>query len=545
MLIGLNTNSFATMIERPSVRKQKRLDYTALDAGGKLPPQAPEFEEAILGAIMLDKEALKDGMETLKAKHFYVDAHQYVYECMLDLYNENQPVDILTVTEKLKVKGFLDIVGGPYFIAKLTSRVSSAANMQYHAHIVIQKFIQRELIRISGTTITEAFEDSTDAFKLLDATEKDLYEVKNDGMKRSYQEISTIMNQAILQIEANVEKKDGLTGVPSGLKTLDHITAGWQKSDLIILAARPGMGKTALALSMLRNAAVDFQKSVAIFSLEMTATQLVTRLIASESGLNSEKLKKGQLEEHEWAQLHTKIQKLSKAKIYIDDTPSLPIFELKAKCRRLHSKHNIEMIVIDYLQLMRGEDRTNKNGNREQEISYISRSLKALAKELNIPIIALAQLSRDVEKRGGDKKPQLSDLRESGSIEQDADIVGFIWRPDYYKLSSDVYEHDKSMAEIMISKHRNGRTDNARVRYVSHLAKFENYEENYYPTDEEQGPKTVTLGSKVNTDSEDTISKTDMYQLGKTVLKKEEDWNPEDDDTETGANITEDGNPWE
>ena len=194
---------------------------------------------------------------------------------------------------------------------------------------------------------------------------------------------------------------------------------------------------------------------------------------------------------------------------------------------------------------MRGEDSTNKNGNREQEISYISRSLKALAKELNIPIIALAQLSRDVEKRGGDKKPQLSDLRESGSIEQDADIVGFIWRPDYYKLSSDVYEHDKSMAEIMISKHRNGRTDNARVRYVSHLAKFENYEENYYPTDEEQGPKTVTLGSKVNTDSEDTISKTDMYQLGKTVLKKEEDWNPEDDDTETGANITEDGNPWE
>lgn len=523
------------MIERPSVRKQKRLDYTALDAGGKLPPQAPEFEEAILGAIMLDKEALKDGMETLKAKHFYIDAHQYVYECMLDLYNENQPVDILTVTEKLKTKGYLDIVGGAYFIAKLTSRVSSAANLQYHAHIVIQKFIQRELIRISGNTLSDAFEDGTDAFKLLDATEKDLYEVKNDGMKRSYQEISSIMNEAILQIEANVEKKDGLTGVPSGLKTLDNITAGWQKSDLIILAARPGMGKTALALSMLRNAAVDFQKPVAIFSLEMSATQLVTRLIASESGLSSEKLKKGQLEEHEWAQLHTKIQKLSKAKIYIDDTPSLPIFELKAKSRRLHSKHNIEMIVIDYLQLMRGEDSGNKNGNREQEISYISRSLKALAKELNIPIIALAQLSRDVEKRGGDKKPQLSDLRESGSIEQDADIVGFIWRPDYYKLSNDGYEHDMNMAEVMIAKHRNGPTENAKVRYVPHLAKFENYEENFYPSDE---PQVVTYGSKVNTEDDHT-PKANLYELGKTMIAKDEEDNFRiDDDIDTGANIS-------
>ena len=218
------------MIERPSVRKTKRLDYTALDAGGKLPPQAPEFEEAILGAIMLEKEALKDAMETLQAKHFYVDAHQYVFECMIDIYNDNHPVDILTVTEKLKTKGYLEIVGGPYFIAKLTSRVSSAANLQYHAHIVIQKFIQRELIRISGQTLTDAFDDTADAFKLLDATEKDLYEVKNDGMKRSYQEISDVMEIAIKQIEANVEKKDGLTGVPSGLKTLDHITAGWQKS---------------------------------------------------------------------------------------------------------------------------------------------------------------------------------------------------------------------------------------------------------------------------------------------------------------------------
>jgi len=539
------------MIERPSVRKTKRLDYTALDAGGKLPPQAPEFEEAILGAIMLEKEALKDAMETLQAKHFYVDAHQYVFECMIDIYNDNHPVDILTVTEKLKTKGYLEIVGGPYFIAKLTSRVSSAANLQYHAHIVIQKFIQRELIRISGQTLTDAFDDTADAFKLLDATEKDLYEVKNDGMKRSYQEISDVMEIAIKQIEANVEKKDGLTGVPSGLKTLDHITAGWQKSDLIILAARPGMGKTALALSMLRNAAVDFHKAVAIFSLEMSAPQLVTRLIASESGLSSEKLKKGQLEDHEWAQLHSKIQRLSKAKIFIDDTPSLPVFELKAKCRRLHSKHNIELVVIDYLQLMRGEDSGNKNGNREQEISYISRSLKALAKELNIPIIALAQLSRDVEKRGGDKKPQLSDLRESGSIEQDADMVGFIWRPDYYKFSESGYETDPYMAEIIIAKHRNGPTDTAKVKYINTLARFDNYDENEaYNNIDEDGPKTVTFSSKVNTDGDDSISKTDMYAFGKSKLNEssdasappmppDEDWN-----IDTGANITDD-NPWE
>ena len=538
------------MLERTGVRKNKRPDITSLDAGGKMPPQAIEFEEAILGAVMLEKEALKDAMETLQAKHFYVDNHQHVYECMLDLYNENQPVDILTVTEKLKVKGYLDIVGGPYFIAKLTSKVSSAANLQYHAHIVIQKFIQRELIRISGQTITDAYDDSSDAFKLLDATEKDLYEVKNDGMKRSYKEISNIINEAIGLIEANVAKKDGLTGVPSGIKTLDHITAGWQKSDLVILAARPGMGKTALALTMLRNAAVDFQKPVAIFSLEMSATQLVTRLIASESGLSSEKLKKGQLEEHEWAQLHSKIQKLSKAKIFIDDTPSLPVFELKAKCRRLHSKHNIELIVIDYLQLMRGEDSNNKNGNREQEIGYISRSLKGLAKELNIPIIALAQLSRDVEKRGGDKKPQLSDLRESGSIEQDADMVGFIWRPDYYKLNDAGFETELNMGEIIIAKHRNGPTGEAKVRYIPHLAKFENWDDNPYNGAEESGPQTVTYSSKINTnDSEDSVSKVDMYKLGLNQLQNNE--NPEQGDadwlnnSDTGANITEDEHPWE
>lgn len=535
------------MLDRPISRKPKQTVVTSLDAGGKIQPQAVDFEEAILGAIMLEKEALKDAMETLQSKHFYSDKHQYVYECMLDLYNDNQPVDILSVTDKLKTKGYLDIVGGPYFIAKLTSKVSSAANLQYHAHIVIQKFIQRELIRISGQTITDAYDDSADAFKLLDATEKDLYEVKNDGMKRSYKEISNIINDAIGLIEANALKKDGLTGVPSGIRNLDNITAGWQKSDLVILAARPGMGKTALALTMLRNAAVDFQKPVAIFSLEMSAAQLVTRLIASESGISSEKLKKGQLEDHEWTQLHTKITKLSKAKIYIDDTPSLPVFELKAKCRRLHSKHNIELIVIDYLQLMRGDESGNKNANREQEIGYISRSLKGLAKELNVPIIALAQLSRDVEKRGGDKKPQLSDLRESGSIEQDADMVGFIWRPDYYKLGES-FDGQQDMGEVIIAKHRNGPTGEAKVRYIANLAKFENWSDDPYGNTVEDGPTTVTYTSKMNTD----LDGPDMYQLGLNQLHQNDAPAAEPsasdnwlDDTDTGANITEDDTPWE
>jgi replicative DNA helicase len=279
----------------------------------------------------------------------------------------------------------------------------------------------------------------------------------------------------------------------------------------------------------------------------MSATQLVTRLIASESGLSSEKLKKGQLEEHEWAQLHSKIQKLAKAKIFIDDTPSLPVFELKAKCRRLHSKHNIEMIVIDYLQLMRGDDTGNKNGNREQEIGYISRSLKGLAKELNIPIIALAQLSRDVEKRGGDKKPQLSDLRESGSIEQDADMVGFIWRPEYYKLGDQGFDGDPNQGEVIIAKHRNGPTGEAKVRYIANLAKFENWDEDgYMGGGDENYSNVVTYSSKINTDGEDAgSSKLDMYELGKSVINK--DVPPSDDDwlNDTGANITDSSNPWE
>lgn len=511
--------NFANMLEKPLVKK-KRLDYSPIDSGGKLPPQAQDFEEAILGAIMLEKDALRDAIETLKGKHFYNENHQLIFDSMLDLYNENQPVDILTVTEKLKTKGSLELVGGPYFIAKLTSKVSSAANIQYHAHIVIQKFIQRELIRIAGKTMTEAFDEGTDAFKLLDETEKELYEVKNDGMKRSYKEISSIINDAIAIIESNQDKKDGLTGIPSGIRTLDDITSGWQKSDLIILAARPGMGKTAIALTMLRNAAVMFNKPVAFFSLEMSSAQLVTRLISGESEIPSESLKRGNLAEHEWAQLHTKIQKLSKAPIFIDDTPALSLFEFKAKCRRLHSKHNIEMVMVDYLQLMRGED-TGKNGNREQEIGSISRGLKALAKELNIPIIALAQLSRDVEKRGGDKKPQLSDLRESGSIEQDADIVAFVHRYSYYKGSEEAMQ-DESLSEVIIRKHRNGQPGEAKMHFLSHIGKFISFEENVGYGSDFGESQTITYKSRINTNHDESTPNNDMRKYGETLLKEED-----------------------
>ncbi|MBC7425316.1 MAG: replicative DNA helicase [Bacteroidia bacterium] len=500
-------------------------DVESLDVSGKKPPQAVELEEAILGALMLDKDALRDSMALLKHQHFYSPVNETLFEAMIDLYAENKPVDILTLTEKLRSKGTLESAGGPIYLARLTSRVSSAANIEYHIHIVIEKFIQREMIRISGKAIKDAYDETIDAFQLLDETEKNLYEVKNDGMKKSYQSISDVMSEAMSLIEKNADSKDGVTGVPSGLSTLDEITSGWQKSDLVILAARPGMGKTALALTMLRNAAVDFHKPVAIFSLEMSAAQLVTRLISAEAGISSEKLKKGNLEAHEWTQLHTKITKLSKAQIFIDDTPALPIFELKAKCRRLHSNHNIELVVIDYLQLMRGEE-GNKNGNREQEISYISRSLKGLAKELNIPIIALAQLSRAVEQRA-EKTPQLSDLRESGSLEQDADIVGFIFRPDYYKLSEgDQYNNEQGYSQIIIAKHRNGRTDNANVKFVSELGKFQNLDDNTFENAYENDvPLMRTVGSKMN--EEDDLP---------SFPKKDDDapWN-----SDTGANIIE------
>ncbi len=460
---------------KTDINSRRRVAKTApnqqiLDMG-KMQPQAVELEEAVLGALMLEKDALTNVIDVLQPQSFYKDAHARIFSAIQQLFTRSEPVDILTVTQELKKTGELDIIGGAYYITQLTNRVASAANAEFHARIIAQKFIQRELIRISTKTITDAYEDSSDVFDLLDTAEKNLFSIVEGNIKKNYDKMSTLIKKAIEQIEISKNKKDGLSGIPSGLTALDRITSGWQKSDLVIIAARPAMGKTALVLSMARNAAVDFGKPVAVFSLEMSSLQLVTRLISSESELPSEKLKKGNLEDYEFQQLNDKIKKLAEAPLYIDDTPGLSVFELRAKARRLKEQHGIELIIVDYLQLMTagGEGR----GNREQEIATISRSLKGLAKELEVPVIALSQLSRAVETRGGDKRPQLSDLRESGAIEQDADMVMFIHRAEYYNITED--ENGMStagVAELIIAKHRNGPINSAKTRYIGQFTKF-------------------------------------------------------------------------
>jgi replicative DNA helicase len=486
-------------------KNTRNIDLKAIIESGKVPPQAVDLEEAVLGALMLEKNAITVVAEILKPESFYKESHIHIFQSIKDLFSRAEPIDILTVTADLRKKGQLEIVGGAYFITSLTNRVASAANIEYHARIIAQKFIQRELIRISSEIQKEAFEDATDAFELLDSAERKLFEVSQGNIKRDYKQMNYVIKEAIREIESLKDKKDGLTGIPSGFSRLDRITSGFQKSDLIILAARPGMGKTAMVLSIARNASLLAEgkpRGIAIFSLEMSSKQLVTRMISGEAEITGEKLKKGNLAEHEWQQLNTKIARLNEAPIFIDDTPALSIFELRSKCRRLKEQNNIEMIIIDYLQLMRGDDANNKNGNREQEVSYISRSLKALAKELDVPVIALAQLSRASEKRGGSPIPMLSDLRESGSIEQDADMVMFIYRPEYYKISE--FEDETSthgIAELHIAKHRNGALDNVRLRFVHEYTKFQDLTEFEYATDPSMltdNPGTITISSKLN-----------------------------------------------
>jgi replicative DNA helicase len=460
-------------------RTKKRSALAALQQQysehGRVPPQAVDLEEAILGALMLEQNALTTVIDILKPEVFYKEAHQRIYSAIHRLFAKSEPVDILTVTNELKSSGELELVGGPYFITQLTNRVASTANIEYHSRIITQKYIQRELIRISSDVIRDAFEDTTDVFELLDKAEQNLFSVSENNFRRDYDSMQSLVREAIRDIETARDHEGNLRGIPSGYTDLDRITAGWQKSDLVILAARPGMGKTAFVLSMARNIAVDFNIPLAIFSLEMSSIQLVTRLISSETQLSADKLKKGNLENYEWEQLNAKIGKLVDAPLFIDDTPALSIFELRAKCRRLKAQHDIQMIIVDYIQLMStGGD--NK-GNREQEISTISRSLKALAKELNVPIITLSQLNRSVETRGGSKRPILSDLRESGAIEQDADLVMFIYRPEYYKIDTDEEGNStKGLAELIIAKHRNGALADIKMQFIDRYAKFTEWE---------------------------------------------------------------------
>lgn len=440
---------------------------------GKLPPQAIDLEEAVLGALMLEKDALTAVVDILLPDSFYKDAHKMVYEAILDLFNAGEPIDLLTVTNQLRKNGKLELVGGAYFITELTSRVSSASNIEYHARIITEQAMKRDMIRIASDIQKEAFEDTTDVFELLDKMEQSLFEISENNIKKNYVDMRSIMREAIIELESKKGQKDGLTGVPSGFTALDRVTSGWQKSDLVIIAARPAMGKTAFVLSVLRNAAVDHNRPVAIFSLEMSSIQLVNRLISSEAELDSEKIKKGNLADYEWQQLIHKTGKLTSAPLFVDDTPALSILELRAKCRRLKAQNDVQLIVVDYLQLMSGDSKGNNGGNREQEISSISRALKKIAKELSVPVIALSQLSRAVETRGGDKRPQLSDLRESGAIEQDADIVMFLYRPEYYGITEDEDGNSTSgVGEVIIAKHRNGSLENVKLRFIGKYTKF-------------------------------------------------------------------------
>ncbi|MCU0359872.1 MAG: replicative DNA helicase [Bacteroidia bacterium] len=439
---------------------------------GKLPPQAVELEEAVLGAMLLEREALSTVIDILSKEAFYKEQNGRVYAAMVALFNRSEPVDILTVTQELKRSGELELVGGAYYVSALTNRIASAANIEFHARIVAQKYLQRELIRLSTETIKFAYEDSTDVFELLDETTKNIFEILDSNVRKQHDKMSTLIAKALVEIEVASNQKEGLLGVPSGFTSLDRITGGWQKSDLLILAARPGMGKTAFVVSMAKNAAVEFNKPVAIFSLEMSSLQLVKRLISSETEIAQDKILKGNLDNHEFVQLNERIKKLSVAPLYIDDTPALSVFELRAKARRLKENQKVELIIIDYLQLMSGG--ADAKGNREQEISHISRNLKSLSKELEIPIIALSQLSRQVENRpGGSKRPQLSDLRESGAIEQDADMVMFIYRPEYYGMEVDENnEPTRGKAELIIAKNRHGALDTVKLRFIGQYAKF-------------------------------------------------------------------------
>ncbi len=487
-------------------------------SSGKLPPQAVDLEEAVLGALMIEKDALTAVVDILQEQSFYKEAHQRIYKAIINLFGKSEPIDLLTVTSELKSKGELEFVGGAQYLVRLTNKVNSAANIEYHARIVAQAAIKRDMINVAGNILRDAYEDTTDVFTLLDKTEQSFFEISEKNIRKNYMDAGAIVKATVKELDERKNNKDGLTGIRSGFTDLDRLTGGWQNTELIIIAARPAMGKTAFILSAARNAAVDGKSGVAIFSLEMSATQLMLRLISAEAEIDSNHLRRGQLDGGDWNKLHHNLKPLESAPIFIDDTPALSILELRAKCRRLKAQHDIQLIIIDYLQLMSAEGGVAKGGNREQEIGAISRALKGLAKELNVPVIALSQLSRAVETRGGDKRPQLSDLRESGSIEQDADMVMFLYRPEYYKITQDESGMSTTgVGEVIVAKNRSGNVDTIKLRFIGQYTKFCDLDGFYRPIESgandflspqidsahglssfEQPSGVVTLGSKAN-----------------------------------------------
>ena len=480
---------------------------------GKLPPQAVDLEEVVLGAMMIDKKGVDEVIDILQPEAFYKESHQLIFNAIISLFEKQEPIDIKTVSFQLKKDGNLNSVGGDYYLIELSQKVSSSAHIEFHSRIILQKFIQRKLISISNEIIEDSYDETSDVFDLLDKAESRIYDISQRNLKKNTQSAEDLVLAAKKKIE-EISKKEGLSGIASGFGEIDRLTSGWQPSDLIIVAARPGMGKTAFTLSMARNISVENNMPVAFFSLEMSAIQLITRLISSETGLNSEKLRTGKLEKFEWELLNVKVTNLENAPLYIDDTPSLSIFELRAKARRLSSQFGIKLIVVDYLQLMTLGS-SQKSGNREQEISTISRNLKALAKELDIPIIALSQLSRAVELRGGTKRPILSDLRESGAIEQDADIVSFLYRPEYYKIDEwDDEERSPALgqAEFIVAKHRNGGLSSIKLKFINSLGKFENLSSFENPFEYQ---------SKINTDKK--VNPDQAFESGSYRSEEEDD----------------------
>ncbi len=479
---------------------------TAEALGGKVMPQTIPLEEVILGALMIDRDAMSDIINILTPDSFYLNAHQDIFEAMQMLYNNSHPVDLLTVRDQLSKNDKLDEIGGVVYLVDLTNKVASAANIEYHARIVAQKHIQRELIRVSTSTINKAFDETKDVFELLDEAEQGLFDVTQNNLTKSYAALKDLVVKAKQDLEELSKKDIDVTGIHSGFTDLDRLTNGWQKSDLIIIAARPGMGKTAFTLNLALNAAKNYGNKIAFFSLEMSSIQLAHRMIAMESEVGSHKLRSGQLTDDEWRRINDTVERLNEVSIFIDDTPGLPIFELRAKARRLVMQQKIEMVIVDYLQLMSsGVDKSS--GNRQEEISKISRSLKSLAKELDIPVIALSQLSRAVEQRGGDKRPMLSDLRESGAIEQDADLVMFLYRPDYYGVEDDPMQ--KNLTEVIVEKHRHGKTDTIDLKFIPDFVKFDNMDSqsfssltdsDFYPQGEQDN--IITLTSRINNDED-------------------------------------------
>ena len=485
-------------MNQKNTRYNKEREIT--DITGKLPPRDTELEEVVLGACMLEKDAYMNVCEILVPESFYDPVNKKIFEAITTLGLNQRPIDMMTVIEQLRHDGTLDEVGGAIHITEIMTRVYSAANVDYHAKIIAQKYLARRLISFAASIETKAFDESNDVDDLLQEAEGQLFDISRTQLKRDVVQIDPVINLALEQIQTAANSESGLSGLQTGYEELDRMTSGWQNSDLIIIAARPAMGKTAFALSMAKNMAVDYNLPVAVFTLEMANVQLVKRLISNVASLEGEKIKSGKLSSEEWNRLNSRLRNIYSAPLYLDETPGLSITELRTKARRLVKDKGVKMIMIDYLQLMNATGL--KLGSREQEVSTISRSLKALAKELDIPVIALSQLNRSTESRE-DKRPVLSDLRESGAIEQDADIVCFIHRPEYYTKSPvDGENRDiRGLAELIVAKHRSGAVGTVNLRFISKFAKFENWNEGYDIMQETLNEAGMKLESKLNNDN--------------------------------------------